>query len=48
METTIVYWGYTSIMENRMERTIDYSGLNQFLTLRSKVPCIKGLGFRGV
>ena len=26
METTIVYWGYIGIMENKMETTIVYWG----------------------
>ena len=26
METTIVYWGYTEIMENEMETIVEYIG----------------------
>ena len=26
METTIVYWGYIGIMENKMETAIDHGG----------------------
>ena len=37
METTILYWGYIGIMENKMETTVRVLGLNMDRALHKSI-----------
>ena len=40
METTIIYWGYNGIMENKMATTIiHYRGYNEIMENRESLHC---------